>query len=308
MTIIERIVLQAHDCGIDEIVFTGGEPTIHRAFGVIVRQVAEAGYRFGFVSNGANFPKIYPLLLQYRSAFNGVTFSLDGAHPASHDRLRGKGSFRRVMRAATLCVFKDLPFTINMVVTRDNRQDIPEMVRLAANIGSAGLRFGHFISAPSNAAHNLDLLPDERRAVEAQIWQLRETAELPVGMGPGYYYESFFFPCGPLEQEEYNVDYRGNMTLCCHLSGLTGTNAADDIIADLKHTDLASACARFGERVETYLRHKREKLQRNELDDLDHFPCLYCVKYLGKAPPTSAMFGNRSSINSATGDISVVSE
>ena len=46
-----------------------------------------------------------------------VTFSLDGAHEATHDRLRGTGSFRRVMRAASLCVVKELPFSLSMVVT-----------------------------------------------------------------------------------------------------------------------------------------------------------------------------------------------
>jgi hypothetical protein len=54
----------------------------------IIELVAEAGYQFSFVSNGASFPRIYRLLLKHRSLFVGVTFSLDGAREETHDRLR----------------------------------------------------------------------------------------------------------------------------------------------------------------------------------------------------------------------------
>ena len=159
------------------------------------------------------------------------------------------------------------------------------MALLAARLGAAGLRFGHLIPSPDNAGRELALSPRARRAVEAQIWALQETAELPLGMGPGYWSESFFFPCGPLEIDEYNVDYRGNMTLCCQISGIAGTNADDDVIADLNQTSLSVACRRFADRVAIYLRDKREQVARNALDELDHFPCWYCVKYMGKVTP-----------------------
>ena len=109
-------------CGIEQLSFTGGEPTIHRRFKEIIQRVAKAGYRFSFVSNGVSFPRIYPLLLKHRRWFVGATFSLDGAREETHDRLRGKGSYRRVMRAASICVVKELPFTLNMVLTAQNRK------------------------------------------------------------------------------------------------------------------------------------------------------------------------------------------
>ncbi len=283
LAVLDKIVAEGKDCGIEHIVFTGGEPTLHHEFARIVHRVAEAGYGFSFVSNGTTFPKIYTLLLRHLHAFRGVTFSLDGAHPGTHDRLRGKGSFRRVMRAATLCVFKQLPFTLNMVVTAHNRHEIPDMVHFAAKLGSSGLRFGHLISTPGNAERDLDLSPRERREVEAQIWRLRERAELPVDMAPGHYSESFFFPCGPLKLDEHNVDYRGNMTLCCQLSGIAGCNSGDEVMGNLHDVSLAVACERFRERVGIYLEDKREKVRRNELGELDHFPCWYCIKYMGKA-------------------------
>ena len=64
-----------------------------------------------------------------------MTFSLDGAREATHDRLRGQGSYRQVMRAASLCVMQALPFTLNMVLTAHNRHEVAEMVVAGGAVG-----------------------------------------------------------------------------------------------------------------------------------------------------------------------------
>jgi MoaA/NifB/PqqE/SkfB family radical SAM enzyme len=246
--------------------------------------VCEADYTFSFVSNGLSFPRIVSLLRSHRRWFRGVTFSLDGAREATHDQLRGGGSFRQVMRAATLCVFHDLPFTFNMVLTTRNRSEVDGLVRLGEQLGSRGVRFGHLMFTPGTNREGLDLSPVERREVERQIWRLKKDASVYVGMAPGYYSDSPFFPCAPLEQEEFNVDYRGNVTLCCHLSGYGGVNSGDDVIGNLRDMTVAEACQRFGQRVSRYLADKRARVLEGAFGELDHFPCWYCVKYLGKVP------------------------
>ena len=282
LEILEKVLREGKSCGIEQISFTGGEPTIHRQFKKIVDRMSEAGYRFSFVSNGASFSRIYPLLLKHRNWFAGVTFSLDGAREETHDQLRGKGSYRSVMRAASVCVFKDLPFTINMVLTSQNRTEINEMVELAERLGSGGVRFGHLMPTAETALRKLDLTPDERREVESQIWGLKKSVPIPIGMAPGYFSDSPFFPCGPLELEEYNLDYNGNLTLCCQLSGHSGANSGTDFIGNLHEIGLSEACERFQRRVATYLADKRGKINRGQFGQLDYFPCWYCLKYLGK--------------------------
>jgi MoaA/NifB/PqqE/SkfB family radical SAM enzyme len=284
LEILQKVLREGKSCGIDQVSFTGGEPTIHRQFHEIIRCVCEAGYVFSFVSNGVNFPQIYPLLLTHRNWFRGVTFSLDGAREKTHNRLRGKGSYRRVMRAASICVFKEIPFTLNMVLTAQNRNEVNEMIWLAGRLGSGGLRFGHLMPTPETALRHLDLSPQERREVEAEIWRLQKGASIPIGMASGYFSESPFFPCGPLELEEFNLDYRGNLTLCCHLSGYSGANQEPDVMGNLLEVSLAEACGRFRQQVAKYLADKHDTISRGEFTELDHFPCWYCVKYLGKVP------------------------
>jgi MoaA/NifB/PqqE/SkfB family radical SAM enzyme len=185
------------------------------------------------------------------------------------------------MRAASLCIIKDLPFTLNMVLTAHNRGEVAEMVDLAGKLGSRGVRFGFLMPTPETAIRGLDLTPQERRAVEADITRLKQHAVIYVGMAPGYFSEAPFFPCGPLALEEYNLDYHGNLTLCCQLSGHTGGAARTDLIGNLHDMGLAEAIARFRGRVATYLAEKQEKVNRGEFGELDHFPCWYCLKYLG---------------------------
>jgi MoaA/NifB/PqqE/SkfB family radical SAM enzyme len=284
LEILEKVLREGKSCGIDHLSFTGGEPTIHREFDEIVRRVSDAGYAFGFVSNGVRIPQIYPLLVEHRTAFRGATFSLDGAREETHDVLRGRGSYRQVMRAATVFVAKDLPFTLNMVLTAKNRHEVGPMVELAGRLGSRAIRFGHLMSTPGTARRGLDLSAAERREVEAEIWRLRDSAPVLVAMAPGYYSESPFFPCGPLELEEFNLDYRGNLTLCCQLSGYDAGTSGSDRMGNLHEVSLAEACERFRGRVAIYLADKRAAVDRGELNETDHFPCWYCVKYLEKAP------------------------
>jgi MoaA/NifB/PqqE/SkfB family radical SAM enzyme len=287
--IIETVLRDAKGCGIDHLAFTGGEPTLHRQFGAIVRAVCAAGYFYSFVSNGVTFPQLYPLLIESRPHFRGVTFSLDGAREETHDRLRGRGSYRGVMRAASLCVVRQLPFTLNMVVTAHNRPEVAEMVDLAARLGSAGVRFGWLMPTPDTAQRGLDLPPLERCAVEAEIRRLRQDAPLAVGMAPGYYSASPFFPCAPLELEEYNLDYRGNLTLCCQLSGYAGGTPGTDVVGHLQEQSLAEAVGRFHQRVAVYLADKRARVGGGTFGELDHFPCWYCVQYLDKVPGLQQM-------------------
>jgi MoaA/NifB/PqqE/SkfB family radical SAM enzyme len=282
LVVIEKVLCEGKSCGIDHICFTGGEATMHRQFAAIVHQVGEANYTFSFVSNGVNFVEMYPLLVRYRQWWTGVTFSLDGAQEPTHDRLRGPGSYRKVLRAARICVVKDLPFTLNMVLTSQNRHEVGDIVWLAGRLGSAGVRFGHLMPTPETAVRGLDLSPRERREVEADIWRLQKSAPVAVGMAPGYYTPALFFPCAPLELEEYNLDYRGNLTLCCQLSGYSGGTPGTDLIGNLHEMSLAQALARFRQRVTVYLADKRDRASREELGELDYFPCWYCVKYLDK--------------------------
>lgn len=165
------------------------------------------------------------------------------------------------MKAVSICVVKEIPFTFNMVITSRNRGELEEMTGLAIKLGSRGLRFGHLMPTPLTTVQNLDLSPEERREVEAAIWRLQKNHPIPI---PGYY-TTDLFPCTPLRMEEFNIDWRGNVTKCCHLSGYGGGVGSEDVLGNLEEMEFSELYERLVEENDKFRKKKLEHQVGGEL-------------------------------------------
>ena len=277
MTIFEKVLHGAKAHGFHNLSFTGGEPTLHPEFSKILAETSEAGYSYGFVSNGWNFTGLYERLLTFRDRLSAITFSLDGARDKTHNRLRGKGSYRRVMQAVSICMMKEIPFTLNMVITSQNRGEMEEMKELAVKLGCHGLRFGHLLSNVS--AQELYLSPEERREVEASIFSSSEDYPIAIAIAPGYYTEDLF-PCTPLRTKEFNIDWRGNVSLCCHLSG--HGDGKDHVVGNLREMSFSEAYRGLSDFREKFRAEKLAHHDEGTFMDSDYFPCWYCENHFNK--------------------------
>lgn len=291
LAILRAVVAEAQALGFKRFSFTGGDPTVSRHFFDAVQLVSEAGYRFGFNTNGWNFPTVYQRLLRFRESLDVITFSLDGASEATHDALRGKGSFRRVMQALSICVIEKLPFSINMVVTGHNRHELDLMVRSAARLGAAGVRFGHLMPSPLTTEQGFDLAPLARKVVEARIRELSRTSPIPVAMAPGFH-TTDLFPCAPLQQLELNIDCRGNVTKCCHLSGHGDGVGAGDVVGNLHEISFSEAFSRLQRLHDQFRRDKLEQFASGAVQDSDFFPCWFCSVHYNKVGWLKAVPGH----------------
>jgi MoaA/NifB/PqqE/SkfB family radical SAM enzyme len=278
---LEKVLAEAREHGFDHLSFTGGEPTIHRHFRDVLHLTCEADYPYGFVSNGQNFATIYPTILTYRAHLQVITFSLDGATEASHDHLRGKGSFRRVMQALSVCVVQDIPFTLNMVVTAHNRHEVKQMAHLATQLRSQGLRFCHLMHNPLTTQQGFDLSPSERKQVEAEIWKLRDNYPISIAMAPGHH-TTDLFPCAPLQLREVNIDCHGNLTKCCHLSGHGKGVGQGDVIGSLSEMSFTAAYRQLVQENEKFHQSKLRHQASGMFTDSDFFPCWYCSLHYQK--------------------------
>lgn len=281
LDVLQRILTDAKSCGFERIGFTGGDPTVHRQFAEALRLTCEAGYEFGLNTNGWNFVAVHPLFLRHRERLHVITFSLDGASEAIHDAQRGRGSFRRLMQAVSLCVVNDLPFTFNTVVTTRNLHELETVAHLAMRLGSRGLRFGHLMPTPLTSARGLDLSPAERKRVEARIWHWRRTASFPITMAAGYH-TTDLFPCTALNLQEVNVDCRGYLTLCCNLSGHGSGLGQGDVIGNLRETRFAEAFQHLKEENARFRAAKLARLDGSHFTDTDFFHCWYCSNHYRK--------------------------
>jgi MoaA/NifB/PqqE/SkfB family radical SAM enzyme len=275
-----RILREIPACGIEQVAFTGGEPTLHSRFAELVSLTAGAGLDFALVTNGWSLPKHLDALLAHRERLRMITLSLDGARETTHDALRGRGSYRRVLQAASVCVLRGLPFGFNMSLTRRNQSEAAELVTLAAGLGALGVRFGHLMSDPNPAAAGLELGPDERKALDRELRMLQAQSDFPIGFAPGGWSEDLS-PCDPLRGREFNLDWRGRLGLCCHLSGFNGQEQA--AAADLNRVGLKEALAALGRLRDDLRGEKQRRRAGRDWRDDDHFACWYCAKRFGGA-------------------------
>jgi MoaA/NifB/PqqE/SkfB family radical SAM enzyme len=286
----ERIARSAVDAmSIEHIAFTGGEPTLHPRFGDILAAVESLSLTCSFVTNGWHFDRVWPRLVEHREALTHVSFSLDGATREAHDHWRGKGSFERVIRAFSRCWAAQLPFAVKVGLRRDTVPDLERFALFAARMGAMRLSFAHLMPTSSSIADRSALTLEERAAAEREIAHLARIFRMPVALDVGYYNVAQAAPCAPLHGVSANVDYRGQLTLCCNLSGFRGATGAGDVVGDLNREAFAAALERLRHLASAQSANRAATLAalaaHGETADLTiGSPCLFCMSTLGKTP------------------------
>jgi MoaA/NifB/PqqE/SkfB family radical SAM enzyme len=278
---LERILQNAKRHGFDHIALTGGEPTLHPEFQKILEMVLRAGYEVGFVTNGWNFIDIYKQMTEALFKVSVINFSLDGAKESTHDALRCQGSFRRVMQAASICTVKDIHFTFNTVITSQNYAEIEAFVELSTKLGSRGIRFGYLMPTQQSLAENLVLDQARLIDIQAEIIKLQDNSKIPIILAPGFYTHNLF-PCTPLQKTEFNIDWRGNVTICCHLSGYGNGSSIKDVIGNLNELSFEKAKTRLNHLVDHLHKDKIAHHDSPLFKETDYFPCWYCINYFDK--------------------------
>jgi MoaA/NifB/PqqE/SkfB family radical SAM enzyme len=288
--LLARLMREARaEAGVATVMFTGGETTLHPRFGELLRAVGEEGFKCSFVTNGWHFERVWPDVRASREAVTHVAFSLDGATREEHDRVRGQGSFVRLVRAFARCRAEGLPFVVKSVIRRDTARSLEPLALFAARMGAAGMSFAHLLptSAALEGAQALDAT--ERAEAEREVAALARILKMRVSLDAGYFDADPAAPCSSLACASFNVDYRGRLTLCCNLSGYRGAAGEPEVVADLNVESFAAASARLRALASAQLARRADALDASAASGLrpDLFigsPCLFCLQSFGKIP------------------------
>ena len=290
LELFTRVARDARDSmGIEQLMFTGGEPTLHPGFGKLLAAVKALDLKCSFVTNGWHFERVWPLIVEHRDAVTHVSFSLDGPTRETHDHWRGAGSFDRVVRAMTRCWATNFPFNLKTGIRRDTVPQLEAIAIFAARMGAAGLSFGHLMPTSVEVADASALTLDERADAEREIALLAKIFKMRIGIDVGYYNLDLQAPCSALSGVSANLNYRGHLSLCCNLSGFRGGNSEDDIIANLNVEDFRTALPRL-QQIATAQAERRISALRvleaeaRKADLTTGSPCLFCLDTLGKTP------------------------
>lgn len=285
-----RVIGRARETmSIEQVMFTGGEPTLHPGFGKLLATVAELGLKCSFVTNGWHFERVWPLMVQHREALTHVSFSLDGTTRETHDYWRGEGSFVRLVRAFSRCWSSRFPFGVKVGIRRDTVPQLEAIALFAARMGASRLSFGHIMPTSLEVEDVSSLTLEERADAEREIALLGQIFKMRIGIDVGYYNTELAAPCSALNGVSANINYRGQLSLCCNLSGFRGGKGEEDIVADLNREDFGDAFQRLQQvaaaQSENRVTALTDLAAANRKADLTTgSPCLFCLDTLGKQP------------------------
>jgi sulfatase maturation enzyme AslB (radical SAM superfamily) len=113
-----RAVREAAELGARSVIFSGGEPTLHKGLTLAVREAAALGMRVTLATNGGGLAagKLEALCEAGVSQFN---VSIDSPVAEVHDHIRGiPGSFEEILAGAARAAALGRPVAVKTVVSR----------------------------------------------------------------------------------------------------------------------------------------------------------------------------------------------
>jgi len=268
------------------VVFTGGEPTLHPDFPGILRAVRDAGFRYSVITNGWTFARSLPVFLEFRDALAAIAFSIDGPTQADHDAIRGRGSFERIMNAVANCREHGLRFRLKVTVDRSKASRVADFAALAKATGADRLELGPLFPTSASGFEDVPTVA-EQEAFLHEVAFLRESEGVQMSLAAGFVDPRPEPVCGPLLGEAINLDYRGRLALCTVLTGFRGQTGDRDIVADLHQTPLSDGLDRIARLVEGRNQERRESFSSLDIERpaiplglASH--CLDCLRAFGK--------------------------
>ncbi len=302
LDVLEKILIEAKPLGYHHVAITGGEPPMHLRFGEALEIIARHGFTYHFLTNARNFQKTLKAVSEplRRSKLAGISFSLDGATEATHDRIRGKGSYREVVTAIAVCQAVGIEPSIITTINKVNRHEIDQLALLGAHLKVRRQIFGHQNPTEHNMGNDLIIPLTEWRAVERDVARVMTEFRHDISMAVGFYTDYYLPRCAPLTLEDLNIDYRGRLTLCCQLSNYRdGDKDGEDVVGDLKKESLAEALGKLMDLINKVHRERLAMAVDPQQKDKLHYPCLVCLdrfKKTGEEPMLVQMTGIRASI------------
>ena len=285
LELAQRILKEARVLGLDKIHITGGELTLYPDLEELISLIVDDGFRFDLVTNGYLFrERLLPLLAQpkVKKRLDEVCFSLDGATASSHNAIRGGGSFKEVMEAATLCRLKEIPVGFKSIISNLNKNEITEIALLGGTLGAKEHNFISLLPTPRLIKEAIIPSPEELEKKVFWIMEgLAKTVKTKINID-AYCPPAVVFWCDAFHN--LSVDHRGNQIFCCTLSHVVDegkpSTLGQELIADLKEISLREGIARHFDLLAKLM---RQRLNETEgLSKATYIPCYWCYKYFGK--------------------------
>ncbi len=117
-------------CAVTEVTLAGGEPFIREDLKEIIGGIVRNRMRFAILSNGTLITDEMAAFLASTKRCNYVQVSIDGSMPASHDVMRGKGSFAKALQGLMTLRRHGVHAAVRVTIHRKNVHDLDGVAKL----------------------------------------------------------------------------------------------------------------------------------------------------------------------------------
>ncbi|MGA1790289.1 MAG: radical SAM protein [bacterium] len=182
----KRVIDEMAGIKVFHIKFSGGEPFISPDFGAILEYIFHLHFRISINTNGTLLDEDIISLISRSGRLDHIQVSLDGADALVHDLIRGKETFDKIMEGLPLLQKWSVPFSFFVVVSKNNKDHLREIVALAKDTAAFQVSFSPLLPQGSALGHLDDLFLsfEERKSVEQRLRELKR--EFPNLVGGSY--------------------------------------------------------------------------------------------------------------------------
>jgi radical SAM protein with 4Fe4S-binding SPASM domain len=235
----KRVVDELADKGIETIGVLGGEIFLLSNIIELMTYISNKGIKITIETNGTLLTEHICERLAALTNLRAVGVSFEGPSPHMNDMIRGGGCFLQAEKGIALLEQYNIPFFIDVTLSRLNSSYIDAMCEFAIQKGATGIAFGDLI--PSGRGKNLKpylLKPTEEKSCIEKIWAAHKEYQHALHITTNIPFAFLIDPVLiPSEIEEKNIycgmgrkvilDPTGNILPCQYINDPLGNILSD---------------------------------------------------------------------------------
>lgn len=165
------------DWGVPTLVFTGGEPLLHKDIEELVQHAEDCGCITGLITNGRllTVPKVDALA---RAGLDFIQVTLESVSPEIHDKMVGvEGAWAETVEGIRNASSK-IYTTTNTTITADNKGTVLETIRFIKSLGAQKFGLNALIRSGRGTSHE-GLEPVELKALLEDVVGVAADEDFP---------------------------------------------------------------------------------------------------------------------------------
>ncbi len=162
-----RTISEAAELGVVQLHLSGGEPMLREDLTELIEHARVCDLYTNLITGGTLLDG--DKLRRFRDAgLEHIQLSIQGASMATAEMVAGVRSHRKKLEVARLITTLGFPFTLNVVIHRLNIAEIPELIRLAVDLGAQRLELANTQFYAWGAENRRALMPTREQYLRAE--------------------------------------------------------------------------------------------------------------------------------------------